>query len=167
MELGRWESRLDPEVRRFLYEGQHRLRDTQAALAALLGGALPESSPGSGPVGVDAMIVRLPDGALYLMPLVEINPRFTMGRVGLALSRRLHPGSGGRWEIITRHAARRAGYASLTAYADAVERPLQLAEGRWVEGTLFTNDPTSAGQFLGMATITPTRAQGQTDASSR
>ena len=52
-----------------------------------------------GPLGVDAFV--LIDGdTLTLQPIVEINPRFTFGRVAVELRRNLHPGSRGTLEII-------------------------------------------------------------------
>jgi hypothetical protein len=42
-----------------------------------------------GPLGVDAFVYRDVDGALKLRPVVEVNPRFTMGRLALAIARRL------------------------------------------------------------------------------
>ena len=35
----------------------------------------------AGPVGVDCMVFRTPDGALAIEPVIEVNVRFTMGRV--------------------------------------------------------------------------------------
>lgn len=40
-----------------------------------------------GPLGVDAMFYRTPTGELRFKPVVEVNPRVTMGRVALELSR--------------------------------------------------------------------------------
>ncbi|MGE9270255.1 MAG: DUF455 family protein [Verrucomicrobiales bacterium] len=40
-----------------------------------------------GPVGVDALLFRDPGGALRMKPVVEINPRYTMGRVAVEWSR--------------------------------------------------------------------------------
>jgi hypothetical protein len=54
-----------------------------------------------GPVGVDAFVYRRAE-ELRLQPLVEINPRATMGRVGLALRSRLAPGREGLFLVLSR-----------------------------------------------------------------
>ncbi|MCK6501910.1 ferritin-like domain-containing protein [Myxococcota bacterium] len=80
------------ELLRFLH-GQHprgmpglaaQVADRVAALLSPLGVR--------GPVGVDMLVGRLPDGQRVLHPVVELNPRWTMGRVALALRPRLAPG---------------------------------------------------------------------------
>ena len=60
-----------------------RLHRTATAVFAVLGPALAAAGH-HGPVGVDALVHHTPDGP-RLWPLVEVNPRWTMGRVALAL----------------------------------------------------------------------------------
>jgi uncharacterized ferritin-like protein (DUF455 family) len=55
-----------------------------------------------GPFGVDAMVYRDGDGDLKIKPMVELNPRMTMGHVALALERKLAPGVRGQFRILTR-----------------------------------------------------------------
>lgn len=45
----------------------------------------------TGPLGIDAMIYRDPAGQLCARPIQDINARWSMGRVALALRRRLSP----------------------------------------------------------------------------
>ena len=54
-----------------------------------------------GPFGVDAMVYRDPEGRLKIKPLVELNPRTTMGHVSLALTKRLATGAVGQFRIFT------------------------------------------------------------------
>jgi hypothetical protein len=106
-----------------------------------------------GPLGIDCFVYRTRDGECRLKPIVEINPRYTMGRVTLELMKLTCPGSHGLFRLFNRTAARAAGYEHLAAFADALRSrcPLKL-EGephlRIREGTICLNDPTQAGGVL-------------------
>ncbi len=95
---------LDPQAQRFLAgEGRtagwfERLLDR---LKEVLGARLAGASE-AGPIGVDMMIVRDRLGALRLQPLVEINPRWTLGRLALEAARRIRRGVPGRLLILRR-----------------------------------------------------------------
>ncbi len=89
-------------------------------LAGLLGRVLQDYC---GPLGVDLMAVRLPDGKLALHPCVEINLRQTMGRVALAL-RRLVPDGRAAVYALRRPAPAQDGELCLTPGARAVEAVL-------------------------------------------
>lgn len=65
-----------------------------------------------GPVGVDVFLFREASGELRLRPVVEINPRFTMGRVAIELERQL--GAGASLEIRTMSEEAPAGSTALT-----------------------------------------------------
>ncbi|MDP7107444.1 MAG: hypothetical protein QGH41_10225, partial [Roseibacillus sp.] len=81
---------LEKKVCRLLFKGASRrghLIDflegvLEPALAALL-----EKHHYTGPVGLDAFLYQDRDGAVRWKPVVEINPRYTMGRVALELAR--------------------------------------------------------------------------------
>lgn len=81
---------LEEEVRPLLFEGASRrghlidfLEDVlEPGLASLLG-----KHHYTGPVGLDAFLYQDREGAVRWKPVVEINPRYTMGRVALELAR--------------------------------------------------------------------------------
>ncbi len=52
--------------------------------------------------GVDAFVFRDARGHLKFKPLVELNPRVTMGHVALALEQRLAPGVSAEFRIMNR-----------------------------------------------------------------
>ncbi len=148
---GRWTAtqlsaggpRLPSPVARALAGPPHRLSLAAAALARVVGPWLAGRGH-QGPVGIDAMVVRDGD-RLLLAPLVEINPRWTMGRVGLALSRSLGGGASGRFFVL--RDADLPGAGALRDRAEAWERaaPLQTDAGRrWTAGRLLLTDPATA-----------------------
>ena len=102
-----------------------------------------------GPVGIDAFVYRTPQGDCRLKPVVEINPRYTMGRLTLELMKQTCPGSHGLFRLVSRTQVRAEGFADFTGYADSLSErfPLRL-EGEPVpkirEGILCLNDPAQA-----------------------
>jgi uncharacterized ferritin-like protein (DUF455 family) len=109
----------------------------------------------AGPLGIDALTYRDAVGALRLKPIVEINPRHTMGRLTLDLMRQVCPGSHGTFRILNRAALRESGapdFAGLVAQRIA-RHPLRL-EGaphtRIREGTLCLSDPMTAEVCVAM-----------------
>ena len=102
-----------------------------------------------GPVGIDAFVYRTDQGKHRLKPIVEINPRFTMGRLTLELMRQTAPGSHGLLRLVNRAQLRAEGFTDFPSYAAHLEKqfPLQL-EGEPVprisQGALCLNDPARA-----------------------
>jgi hypothetical protein len=102
-----------------------------------------------GPVGIDAFVYRTPKGDCRLKPVVEINPRYTMGRLTLELMKQTRPGSCGLFRLVSRAQARGEGFADFAGYAGSLSErfPLRL-EGEPMpkirEGALCLNDPAEA-----------------------
>lgn len=142
---GRWQEDLDPTLKRFLHgEGRdpRRLRRIAAQVAETIEGPL-KAAGVLGPVGVDAFVYQTPQGP-KLQPLLEINPRWTMGRVALALGEHLHPQTRALWSIHTRK--------EIPDFAEWARQlpPLECRDGFWYSGTLCTNDPFTSRQVVGL-----------------
>ncbi len=102
-----------------------------------------------GPVGIDAFVYRTPKGDCRLKPIVEINPRYTMGRLTLELMKHTCPGSCGLFRLVSRAQARAGGFADFANYAGSLSErfPLRLEgepEAKIREGILCLNDPAQA-----------------------
>ncbi len=116
-----------------------------------------------GPIGIDAFAYRDASGQPRLKPVVEINPRYTMGRVMVELMRQTCQGSVGTFRLINRAAARAEGFDSFHAYARSlVERlPLEL-EGdpmpRIRAGAICLNDPKEVQACLAVFQVSRTLA---------
>lgn len=133
--LGRGFWRLPPGELRFLNEvlpvWRRLARDAGRALAA--GGY-------QGPAGIDAMLWRTRAGELRFKPLGELNPRWTMGRVALALENHVVPGSRSVWCFWRAAGADPAQLAAqFPAYFTDAENGRRLAHG-----VFFTTDPQTA-----------------------
>ena len=107
-----------------------------------------------GPVGIDALVYQTSEGP-RLKPVVEINPRYTMGRLTLELMRVVAPGSHGLFRLVNRSQLKASGFATFADYAqDAVRRhPLHRAgspQPRLREGAVCLNDPSSAQACLAL-----------------
>jgi uncharacterized ferritin-like protein (DUF455 family) len=102
-----------------------------------------------GPVGIDAFAYRAEDGKVRLKPIVEINPRYTMGRVTMELMKRVAPGSHGLFKLVSRRQALATGCADFAAYARSLNArfPPRLKgepSPRICEGAICLNDPAQA-----------------------
>lgn len=106
-----------------------------------------------GPLGVDAFVYRDPAGNVRLKPVVEINPRFTMGRLTLELMKHVAPGSHGLFRLVNGARLKATGFDSFVALAEHLRerRPLKF-EGeprpRIREGSVCLTDLASASVCL-------------------
>lgn len=102
-----------------------------------------------GPVGVDALVYRDPAGLPRLKPVVEINPRTTMGHVATALGSRA-PGRAGLWAILALRELERLGFATARAFRSSLLRdhPVVMRGEGIDQGALFTTDPGAARAFV-------------------
>jgi len=108
-----------------------------------------------GPLGIDAFVYRTADGAVKLKPVVEINPRYTMGRVLVELMAQAAQNTGGVFRLINAAQLRAEGVEDFPAYARmlAEKFPLQM-EGELMPriraGAICLNDPAVAKVCMAM-----------------
>lgn len=121
-------SRLEPELRRARYQG---------------------------PVGIDAFVYHSADGLNRLKPVVEINPRYTMGRLTLELMRRVAPGAAGIFRLLSIKEVTGAGFESFKDFSDRWVNKFPVHMGgsplpRILEGAICLNDPLEARVCLAL-----------------
>ena len=111
-----------------------------------------------GPLGIDAFIFRdAADGQLRLKPIVEVNPRFTMGRVALALARRVVATRTAIWRVVRSKDVIAAGHRDVASWASSLRQQLPLEmtpDGRQISrGVVFTNEPERARAFVSLLVV--------------
>ncbi len=112
-----------------------------------------------GALGIDAFIYKDTAGQIRFKPVVEINPRHTMGRVTVELMKQVAQGSCGWFRLVNQAQLRTEGVADFPAYARALaERfPWQLAgepTGKIRAGAICLNDPAQAKVCLAVFQVT-------------
>jgi uncharacterized ferritin-like protein (DUF455 family) len=144
---------LDTEHARLLTgDGQdpRRLDRVARALLQVLGPWLRRHGH-TGPVGVDVLVARTPAG-LALYPLVEVNPRQTMGQLALTLRPHLAPGVGGRLHLLDAKALGGSPATHAPAWAGAA--PLTRDDrGQWTGGRLLLTDPAQARRVVAAVSL--------------
>jgi hypothetical protein len=124
-----------------------------------------------GPVGIDAFVYRTPQGDCRLKPVVEINPRYTLGRLTVELMKRTSPGSCGEFRLVSRAKALAAGFDDFAGYARSLSErfPLRL-EGepnpRIRAGAVCLNDPSRAQVCLSVLQVGRTLEEVGADSRS-
>jgi len=94
-------------------------------------------------------------------PIVEINPRYTMGRVTVELMKQVAPGSHGLFELVNRSRIQAEGFDDFVAFAGSLTQrfPPRFA-GEPVpkirEGALCLNDPAQAQVCLAVFQVSRT-----------
>ena len=120
----------------------------------------------NGPLGIDAFVYRTSHGECRVKPVVEINPRYTMGRVTVELMKQVAPGSHGLFRLLNRATLKAMGFDGFPALASHLHehQPLALAgepRPRIREGALCLNDPETAQVCLAVFEVTRQAKSGR------
>lgn len=102
-----------------------------------------------GPLGIDCFVYRDAEGSMKLKPVVEINPRYTMGRLTVELMKTVHQGCYGLFRLVNKPSLKAEGCADFKTYAAKLREkfPVRL-EGsthpRICEGFVCLTEPEHA-----------------------
>jgi len=126
---------LSPEITRFLMSGVLSVYENEIPkkLKPLL-----DAANFAGPVGIDAFVYRTPADSFALRPVVEMNPRFTMGRLTWELMRRVAAGRSVRFELI-----RTGSPAEKIHELESTHRPVLDQNGKMLSGCIVLNEPSA------------------------
>ena len=137
--LPKWAQGLDVELSTFLFRDCQVNHFYRHSLPEELKELLKKSAY-MGPVGVDSMVYRDACGNYVFRPVVEVNARYTMGRVAIELQKKTAPGLGGFYEIV-----RKSQLQEELIFGPIAEGWLQVGLST---GTYVLNDPSQAEEFL-------------------
>ncbi len=131
--LGPWTAGVDPDVLRTLHGGGRgsQIKLMLKQVGEFVGKQMHQRGI-RGPVGVDCMVIRQSD-EVRVLPILEINPRYTMGRVAIELHR--STGLRGGWFFVDDSTCKDAGFPTRTAFVETVHS---------TTGATFTTDPETA-----------------------
>lgn len=158
--LGGARSGFTPEELRFLHEAGPCGRPIERLeeVADAVGNAL-RTAGLHGNAGIDAFLWRAPDGTVRVKAVVEVNPRWTMGRVALEIERQLVQGGQGAWMFVPARSLgtdrdTRVARARALAQEHRVERGRSgAAASRITRGLVWTSDPETAEEILTCLTV--------------
>jgi len=132
-----------------------RLARLSGKLGAMLGDEAGDTGF-AGPLGVDALVYESRLG-LRLKPVVEINPRYTMGRLVLEMSPRVCSDHTAVWLVLRVRDIETAGYAGPAEFAEGMghRHPVEMTpgDGQISRGVLFTTDPTQAESVVTLMAV--------------
>ncbi len=150
---------LDENERRFLYGGSPGGKRLQN-LFERLGPIIQQQTDGIsyyGPIGVDALVYKEGlSGQLKLKPVIEVNPRHTMGHLALKLAPRVNASRTALWTILRAQDLVEAGFDSIADFAVHMERehPCEMTDGGLISnGILFTTDPSQAQAYTSLLVV--------------
>jgi len=113
-----------------------------------------------GPLGVDVLVARGGgDGgngdSFVVKPLVELNPRHTMGQVALRLEKRIATGRAARFLLLTKRQVRRLGFSGFAELAEtlSVRHPVEHVRSGIQSGVIPLADPVRARRLLPVLTV--------------
>ncbi|MBK6684408.1 MAG: DUF455 family protein [Deltaproteobacteria bacterium] len=143
--LGGFGRHLSPELHRALagFDLWGELQQVGAYVAKVL-----LKAGHRGRAGVDLLLYRTDQG-LHLHPLLEINPRTTMGHVARALEAHLAPGHSGQLQLLPVEEAQKATPTSTG----------RRHKGRLVEANLWLTDPARAHKVAVRMIVDPVNSR--------
>jgi len=138
-----------PEVKQFLLADRaEKLRVIEEWLEPRFAAEL-ASRNFAGCFGVDAFLYRGLGGELLVKPVVELNPRMTMGHVALAMQKKVAPGVLAEFRILTK--------SEWSQLPDSIKQaPLTTSpDGRWTSGIVRLSEVEEKTKLVPLVLIGP------------
>lgn len=156
---------LSEEIRKIFYQGTDSTPSWHNILkeAAIEVGNWLLSHGYHGPAGIDAFVYRCPKTKKFLLkPIVEINARFTMGRIALRLEEQLFPSFSGFWVHQSLQRLKKLGRSNWEEWLTDLKQkiateiilpPEPTGMIRLKSGVFPTTDPATAKSFFSVLLV--------------
>jgi hypothetical protein len=105
-----------------------------------------------GPASFD-LLLHDRSSAPALVPLLEVNPRLTMGRVGLRFQDLVKPGRLAAWLQISRRRLKAHGFGDFHVFVQSLDTSIDLDHGRLLNGIVFTTPPETAESLVTLLAV--------------
>ncbi len=107
-----------------------------------------------GPAGIDALVYRA-QGIYQLYPIVEVNTRWTMGSLALALNRKIPRPIPAKWLHLSLKTVKNMGFSSFSQFVSDLNQryPLQADSTVISSGVVPTTDPILALHSLSVIVV--------------
>lgn len=140
------------QLLRFLHQKESLFSELLFEVASFVEKKLAEQGY-TGFAGIDTFFYEH-EGQHFFCPIVEVNPRYTMGHVALALEKYLSTGTNALWIHLHQKDLKQSGYQNFLQWSEVLKKqyPLHLNANKLKKiesGILFTNDPSQAQYSLG------------------
>ena len=155
--LGRWDHQLSKDLSRFIHQfstSELSFRQWSQQMVEEIGKEL-RNHQYQGPFSIDALVYQK-DSQYYWKPMVEINPRYTMGQVALKISEKLLHRKVGIWKIMQSKELKKRGFSHWTHFVEKMMQtfPLEVSVNQQIiSGFLATSDPYRAQEFFSFALV--------------
>ncbi len=110
-----------------------------------------------GAVGVDQFVYRDQNNQVRIKPIVELNPRYNMGRLVVELQKKIQPGRYGLWQVYSQHDLAAFSVSNFAEFFELIQTRfpvLRLNERQQiVEGALWLSDPLREAHFCGVLLV--------------
>lgn len=159
--VGRIDAGLPSEVLKYLHYYPHKSQNKPISqLFEDVGGFVGQQLADLGyfgPASIDLLLyLDSNTQALRLKPVVEINPRHSMGRLAFNLAKHLKHRRTGLWLILNAKTLEQQGYGSIPDFAQALQQkfPVQMTSEQKIDkGALLTTDPENANHFTSLLVV--------------
>ena len=162
--IGRFADGLVPELSRFIYSNESSsIFNLFDEILELLSGELAERNF-QGPFCIDAFLYRAQNGDIALKPIVEINPRYSMGRVALEVNRFVATGCSSLFTIFSAKDLKKTSFVNLKDFVESLEQAYPIERkgkplAKLTNGVIALTEVKEDSQFVAVLAVAKKKSE--------